>query len=575
MGLPSPGVCQLREKLCKMCSAWELSMRNSGGTASLEAITSQETSWVDRNGKRRRNASRKPRLRRRLDEPNRGFGASAIWLRSTTMAAVYFLYSAILALLLILTLPWWVVQMLRLGKYRAGLRERLGWVPKRLSVPDAAPVVWIHAVSVGEVLAIAPLVTELRARGYRVMVSTTTHTGQRLARDRFGEAHVFYFPLDLGLCIRPYLRRLRPRLVVLAETEFWPNFLRLARSGVPGSPVVGVLGRGGAHLAVVNARISDRSFPRYRRWRTLLRTVLEPVELFLAQSEQDAARLREIGAAPGRVEVAGNVKFDAAEPVENDAVRRLAEHLQAAGGPVVVAGSTVDGEEEHVLRAFRAVLEAHPEAVLVLAPRHRERFEAVARLLEEQRWSWVRRSEFNAGTPITDALEPEPGDAELTMPAEACPSPAVQEDHSLGATAGEQNTASAEKASRALRGRVLLLDSLGELAAVYRYADVAFVGGSLVPRGGHNILEPAFFARAIVTGPHMENFRDVVSCFERGQAVVRCDAEHLGDVFLRLLRDGAERAELGRRAQQVLASERGATARSIERLLQLANREQA
>ena len=454
---------------------------------------------------------------------------------------MYSLYSALLGLLLLLTLPWWLLQMLRLGKYRAGLAERLGRVPRRIRQKPAADaesndVVWIHAVSVGEVLAIAPMVLQLRSRGYRVVVSTTTHTGQRLARDRFGETDVFYFPLDLGLCIRPYLRALRPRLVVLAETEFWPNFLRLARTT-------------GAHLAVVNARISDRSFPRYRRWRTLLRTALEPVELFLAQSEQDAARLREIGAAPLRVEVAGNLKFDAADPVESEAVRRLGENLRVAGGPVVVVGSTVEGEEEHVLRAFRAVLEAHPTAVLVLAPRHRERFEAVARLLEEQRWSWRRRSTLD-----------------LNLAA-----------HSVSSQAANvaEHAATGDKVEgQPLKGVVLLLDSLGELAAVYRCADVAFVGGSLVPRGGHNILEPAFFARAIVTGPHMENFRDIISCFEHGQAVVRCDAEHLADVFLRLLSDGAERAELGRRAQQVLASERGATARCVERLMQLANSEQ-
>jgi len=485
---------------------------------------------------------------------------------------VYSLYSALLGLLLLLTLPWWLLQMLRLGKYRAGLRERLGRVPLRVRQAPAADagskrtdVAWVHAVSVGEVLAIAPMVAELRARGYRVVVSTTTHTGQRLARDRFGEAHVFYFPLDLGLCIRPYLRALRPRLVVLAETEFWPNFLRLARSS-------------GAHLAVVNARISDRSFPRYRLWRRLLGVALEPVELFLAQSGQDAARLREIGAAPDRVEVAGNLKFDAAEPVESDSVRRLGESLRAAGGPVVVAGSTVEGEEEYVLRAFRAVMEAHPAALLVLAPRHRERFEAVAQLLEKQRWSWARRSEFNPSTPTADV--PLTQDSLETPELESVPpiSPPlanVGREAPEAPSAREQDAASLDREGQALRGRVLLLDSLGELAAVYGYADVAFVGGSLVPRGGHNILEPAFFARAIVTGPHMENFRDVISCIERGQAVVRCDAEHLAAVFLRLLRDGAERTELGRRAQQVLASERGATARSVERLMRLVTREQA
>jgi 3-deoxy-D-manno-octulosonic-acid transferase len=432
------------------------------------------------------------------------------------MAGVYFLYSATLALLLLLTLPWWVVQMLRLGKYRAGLAERLGRVPARIRVGAELPVLWVHAVSVGEVLAIAPLVGEMRAQGFRVVVSTTTHTGQKLARDKFGAENVFYFPIDLGVCIGPYLRALRPRLVVLAETEFWPNFLRLARAS-------------GARLAVVNARISDRSLPRYRRWKGLLRRALEPVDLFLAQSELDAERLREVGAAAGRVEVTGNLKFDASPPVENEAVAALGLRLLATSGPILVAGSTVEDEEEYVLQAFRMVAGEYPSAVLVLAPRHRERFEAVARLLSEKRFGWVRRSELNSGKP-----------------------------------GGEE-----------LGGKVVLLDTLGELAAVYRYANVAFVGGSLVARGGHNILEPAFFGRPILVGPHTENFRDVVACFEKRRAVVRCTTKNLGITCVLLLREAAEREALGQRAQQVLLEERGATARTVEHLLRLARGEQA
>jgi 3-deoxy-D-manno-octulosonic-acid transferase len=452
------------------------------------------------------------------------------------MAGVYFLYSVTLALLLTITLPWWLVQMLRLGKYRAGLRERLGRVPARLGLDaqdDGArrPVAWIHAVSVGEVLAIAPLVALLRRqdpplltaadmghqqggagqggreRGYRVVVSTTTHTGQRLARDKFGAENVFYFPLDLGLCIRPYLRALRPELVILAETEFWPNFLRLARAS-------------GARLAVVNGRISDRSLPRYIRFRGLLRKVLEPVELFMAQSEGDAERLRTVGAAAGRVEVTGNLKFDAEPPVESATVTQLGEQLRASGAPILVAGSTVEDEEEHVLVAFRMVLTEYPDASLVLAPRHRERFDSVARLLSERRVRFVRRS-------------------------------------------------AADAAAQDLRGAVLLLDTLGELAAIYRYSNIAFVGGSLVPRGGHNILEPAFFARAILTGPYTENFRDILACFESRRAVVRCTTKNLGITFLLLLREGTEREALGQRAQQVLMEQRGATARSVARLLEL------
>jgi 3-deoxy-D-manno-octulosonic-acid transferase len=310
------------------------------------------------------------------------------------------------------------------------------------------------------------------------------------------------------LCIGPYLRRLRPRLVVMAETEFWPNFLRLARAS-------------GAHLAVVNARISDRSFPRYRRWRGLLRQALEPVELFLAQSEDDARRLCEIGAVAGRVQVTGNLKFDVAPPVENESVTQLGERLRAAGGPVLVAGSTVEDEEEPVLRAFQMVVQEYASAVLVLAPRHKERFDSVCRLLSARGFRWVRRSQMDA-------------QAELG-------------------------------------GQVVLLDSLGELAAIYRYANLAFVGGSLVERGGHNILEPAFFTRAILTGPHTENFRDIIACFERRSAVVRCTAKNLGITFLLLLRETAEREALGQRAHQVLCEQRGATARTVERLLQLAD----
>jgi 3-deoxy-D-manno-octulosonic-acid transferase len=445
------------------------------------------------------------------------------------MAGVYFLYSVILGLLLALSLPWWFVQMLRLGKYRAGLGERLGMVPARIRLAEnvagsaagldtaqqtpplrprvPSPVAWIHAVSVGEALAVAPLVAQLREQGYRVVVSTTTHTGQRLAREKFGEANVFYFPLDFGLCIGPYLRALRPALVILAETEFWPNFLRLAAGS-------------GARLAVVNARISDRSFPRYLQFRGLLRRVLAPVELFLAQSEADAERLCAVGAPAERVGVTGNLKFDVAPPMEPAAVTQLGEQLRASGEPILVAGSTVEGEEEYVLQAFRMVLAEYPGATLVLAPRHRERFEEVARLLAERRFRFVRRSAANA-------------------------------------------------AEQKMRGAVLLLDTLGELAAIFRYANLAFVGGSLVARGGHNILEPAFFSRAILTGPHTENFRDILACFENHKAVVRCTTSNLGITFLLLLRDHAEREALGQRAQEVLMEQRGATARTTARLLEL------
>ena len=417
---------------------------------------------------------------------------------------MYFLYSALLGLVLLLSLPWWALQAALRRKYRTGFGERLGFVPTRLTPRDhEADLVWVHAVSVGEVLATTGIVEQLKAARprTRVVVSTTTATGQKLARQRFGDGNVFFFPLDFAVCIRRYLRTLRPDLIVLAETEFWPNFLRLARSS-------------GARVAVVNARISDRSFPRYRRWRNLLHRALANVDVFCAQSEEDARRLREIGAAEERGMVAGNLKFDAAPPVRSPLVEQMRAAIQQGGAkPVIVAGSTVEGEEEPLLRAF-ADFRRDRRPLLILAPRHPERFEAVSAEVKKQNLPLIRRSEWK----------------------------------------GE-----------ALTGGVFLLDSIGELAAVYELADAAFVGGSMVPRGGHNILEPALFAKAIMVGPHTENFRDVVEQFVRADAVVVADFAAL----FQLADDPQRSAELGRRARAVLEQNSGATARTLEHLLAL------
>jgi 3-deoxy-D-manno-octulosonic-acid transferase len=419
---------------------------------------------------------------------------------------VFILYSALMALGLLLTSPYWLIQMLRLGKYRAGLGERLGRVPQRILGAKGRQTIWIHAVSVGEVLAISGLVTRLREAmpEFRVVVSTTTHTGQKLARERFGEENVFYFPLDFGFCIRPYVKALRPALVVVAETEFWPNFLRVVRSS-------------GARVAVVNARISDRSFPRYRAWRGLLCRVLRFVDLFLAQSEEDARRLREIGAAGERVRVSGNLKFDVKPPEEVAAVGSLRGLFSKQGaGPVLVAGSTVEGEEELVLAAFQRVLEKQVRAVLVLAPRHKERFHSVRANLERSGVKWSARSG-------------------LTQSAE-------------------------------LAASVLLLDSLGELASVYALADVAFVGGSLVARGGHNILEPAHWGVATIVGPHTENFRDIISIFRQADAVRVAPPDGLAPLILELLANDDERHALGERGRTLSEQQMGATQRTLEAL---------
>ena len=255
---------------------------------------------------------------------------------------MYLIYSALLAAAMLVSLPYWLLQSMRHGKYRAGLGERLGRIPRRLVAQPARPAIWIHAVSVGEVLAISGLVTELTKRfsQHRVVISTTTDTGQKLARTRFGAENVFYFPLDFAFAIRPYLRLLQPQLVVIAETEFWPNFLRLAHAS-------------GARIAVVNARISDRSWPGYRRFRRLLAGVLQHVDLFLTQTSEDARRLEEIGAPPERVLATGNLKFDVPVPAAPPIIASLrAAFQQAQTGPVIVCGSTVEGEEPLLLQAF-------------------------------------------------------------------------------------------------------------------------------------------------------------------------------------------------------------------------------
>ena len=418
---------------------------------------------------------------------------------------MYTFYSLGLALALLISLPWWVLQVLRLGKYRAGLRERLGLVPSRLARPSSAGSVWIHAVSVGEVLAVSQLVGELKKANpeTQVYISTTTATGQRLARERFGAERVFFMPLDFGFALRSYLRFLRPCLMILAETEFWPNLLHLAK-------------RGGASVAIVNARISDRSFPRYRRLWRFFKRILGDVDLFLAQTQNDAQRLREIGATAERVHVSGNLKFD----VRSASGSGLADAMRRSRGEdryIIVCGSTTEGEEELLLDAFRRVLEHFPSATMVLAPRHPERFNLVAGLVAESGLRLLRRSAWSATERIS--------------------------------------------------GAVFLLDSLGELAALYGLADIAFVGGSLLPGvGGHNILEPAQHGVPVLVGPNTYNFREIVRLFERGGAITTVTAGSLSGAMLQLLEDSDERRRLGQRARELFMENTGATARTLEAL---------
>jgi len=417
---------------------------------------------------------------------------------------ILFFYNLALAIGLAASAPWWLWKMATTHKYRQGLRERMGRVPARLTA-DGRPAIWLHAVSVGEVLAVSRLVAMLDAEfpEHRLLISTTTRTGQDLARQRFGAERVFYCPLDLRPATRAYLEALRPRMMILAETEFWPNLLSgCFRRGIP--------------VAVVNARISDRSWPRYLRLRRLWRPLLRRLERVLAQSETDAARLTALGCDPDCVSVAGNLKFDVRPAQEAEATRLL--RANSAGLRLVVAGSTLEGEEAALLDAWPKLLESDPRLVLVLAPRHPERFAAVAALLDRTGAAWVRRSEWG------------------TAP------------------------------RRLQSGQILLLDTIGELASVYSLAAVAFVGGSLIPAGGHNPLEPAQFGVPIVTGPHYANFRAVTDDLRAHNALRIAEEHNLAPALLELLTDRTAAESVGARARQVFDAQAGATGRCMTAL---------
>jgi 3-deoxy-D-manno-octulosonic-acid transferase len=430
---------------------------------------------------------------------------------------ILFVYNLALLVVLVAGAPWWLFRMATTQKYREGLLERLGMVPSRLHKQMAGlsperPLIWVHAVSVGEVLAVSRLVKTLDAvlPDYLIAVSTTTRTGQALARERFGANRVFYCPLDLPWAVRAWLSALQPRLFVLAETEFWPNLLSACfRREIP--------------VAVVNARISDRSWPRYRRLRWLWRPFLSRLSRVLAQSQTDAERLKAIGCLPECVSVAGNLKFDVRTAEEAEAARLL--KALTPGLRLIVAGSTLDGEEAALLQAWPRLLQADPQLAIVLAPRHPERFAAVAALLERSGFSWVKRSDWRSA-PVDSLKSLNPG-------------------------------------------QIVLLDTIGELASIYSLASVAFVGGSLVPAGGHNPLEPAQFGVPIVMGPHFANFRAITEELLDHQALRIAAKEDLSATLIGLLQDPQAAKAMGARARQVFEQQAGATGRCMVALRSL------
>lgn len=430
---------------------------------------------------------------------------------------MYVVYSFLLTIGFFLLLPRFAIDAFRSGKYVIGLRERLGRVPKLDSL--SSPIIWLHCVSVGETEAARPLVRALRERlpNYRLVVSTTTVTGQQVARRAFAQdaTVIFYFPIDWPWTVRRVLEALNPAAVLVMETELWPNLLReCGRRAIP--------------VALVNGRISPTSYRRYRWIRGFMRRVLGNLTLALMQTDEDAERIAAIGLDDRRVTIAGNMKFDSApsSTVDVSLASDLAQRFGFGSGcRLIVAASTHAPEESLVIQAFKNIAESDA-ARLLIAPRHPERFDEIAKLLAESGFRWTRRT----ATPSTADKESE----------------------------------------------IVLLDSIGELRAAFQLADIAFVGGSLIPHGGQNVLEPAAQGVCVITGPYTHNFAAITRALLAEDALIQlpdlsiADAPRaLGEIFTKLLRDDQRRQAVGERARKVCEQNRGATQRTAEIIVNL------
>jgi 3-deoxy-D-manno-octulosonic-acid transferase len=426
---------------------------------------------------------------------------------------MYLAYSLLLTLGLVVLIPHFLFQALAHGKYIAGLRQRLGAVPQL----DGKPVIWLHCVSVGETQAARPLAQRLKQAfpHHALVVSTVTLTGQTLARDVFRDQaeSVFYFPFDWRWSTRRALKAINPAAVLIMETELWPNFLRECKARrIP--------------VALVNGRISRQSYRRYKMIKFFLRRVLSCLSVAVMQSETDAERLLSLGMAREKLFTAGNLKFDS--EVAGELSGRTEELRQRfglrSGAPLILAASTHSPEEELMLESIRQLRTKHGVR-LMIAPRRPERFNEVAALIQKSGLSWARK---------TNPPQPEDADAD-----------------------------------------VILLDTIGELRATYSLADVVFVGGSIVDKGGHNVLEPAAAGAAVVTGAHTHNFHAVVDLMVEAGAIVQLPAvittEEITNVFSNLLASPGDRDALGRRAKQLVTDNQGATDKTIKLILFTAN----
>jgi len=415
-----------------------------------------------------------------------------------------FLLDALYIALLLVFSPWLVYQALTTGKHRRGLvRKLLGLA---LCRDGDAPCAWFHGVSVWEIHLLRQVIARFRQAhpDWECAISTTTDTGFDEACKSFPDLPVFFWPFDFSWAVRRALRRVNSGLVVLAEGELWPNFLIAAKSrGVP--------------VAIINGRLSPRSFRNYKHLGRIARALLKRVDLFAVQTAHYAERFRSLGVGPERVKVTGSVKYDGvASDRHNDRTQGLRQLLNIAEGDIVwIAGSTQPPEEEIVLDIYRRAKARYPSLRLLLVPRQKERFDEVAALLRRSGEPYQRRSELN------------------------------------GAVAD--------------RRAVILVDTIGELSALWGLADVAFVGGSLDGRrGGQNMIEPAAYGAAVVFGPHVWNFHDTANRLVEAEAAIRVsDSAALSEAILRLLSDACERQRLGTAAQQLVRAQQGATERTI------------
>lgn len=426
---------------------------------------------------------------------------------------MFFLYSLLFTIAFILMSPLF---LLRQGKYAAGFWQRLGYLPDFKQ--DERPVIWLHCVSVGETNAVRPLVDEINRHfgDHRLVISTTTKTGQKLAKEIFKDKAeiVFYFPFDWRFTVRRALRHFKPKIVLLMETEIWFNFLREAF-------------KSGARVIIVNGRLSAKSFKRYSYIRNFMKRVLLYIELALMQDNVDATHLMKLGMRGSKVKVTGNLKFDLDfDETENALTGEFRERFAVREeAPLIIAASTHAPEEKWLLEAFRETWKNSGGNLprLLIAPRHPERFDEVAALVKESGFDWVLRSE---------------------------------------APSGRDKTA-----------EVILLDSIGELRAAYALAEIVFVGGSLIPHGGQSILEPATAGKPIVTGHHTANFQPVVNEFLDKNALIQLPelneksvVPELTKTFSELLQNEKKRDSLGNNAMTAINKNRGATAKTIEQI---------